>query len=152
MKPPMDIIQAIKDPNIIGDVINPTKEAALRVLYGLPLSGDQLELARQCIGGAWVPETEYREAAFICGRRSGKSDKLAANVAIYEAFFRDHDLSPGETGIILLLAQNMRQARVVRGYIEGKINASPILRQHVTTTRRQLTRCAIPPRSLRPGS
>ena len=135
MNPPIDIIQAIRDPNILGDTISPAQEAALRCLYGLPLEGELLELAEQHLGGAWVPGTEYREAAFICGRRSGKSDKLAANVAIYEAFFRDHNLSPGETGIVLLLAQNMRQARVVRGYIEGKINKSPILRHHVTNTR-----------------
>ena len=102
MKPSIDIIQAIEDPNIIGDVISPAQEAALRVLYGLPLEGEHRKLANRCASKTWLPGTEYRESAFICGRRSGKSDKLAANVAIYEAFFRNHKLSPGETGIVLL--------------------------------------------------
>ena len=119
----MDIIEAIRDPNILGDTISPAQEAALRSLYGLPVEGALVELAEQCTGHSWTPGTEYREAALICGRRSGKSDKLAANVAIYEAFFRNHSLSPGETGVVLLMAQNMRQANIVKGYIEGKIHA-----------------------------
>lgn len=134
-RPRLTIIEAIRDPNILGDRLSDTQEAALCALYGLPLSDAQHELAGQCVGGAWRPGVEYREAAFICGRRSGKSDKLAANVALYEAFFRDHNLSAGETGIVLLLAQNMRQAKVVRGYIEGKIRKSPVLSRHVMATR-----------------
>lgn len=134
-RPRLNIIEAINDPNILGDTLAPAQEAALRVLYGLPLSGDQLALARQCAGGAWRPGVEYREAAFICGRRSGKSDKLAANIAIFEAFFRDHHLSPGETGVVLLLAQNMRAARIVRGYVAGKISRSPVLRRHMLSAR-----------------
>jgi hypothetical protein len=133
--PRLNIIEAIRDPNILGDTLAPAQEAALCALYGLPLSDAQRALAEQCVGGAWRPGVEFREAAFICGRRSGKSDKIAANVAIFEAFFRDHKLSPGETGIVLLLAQNMRQAKVVRGYVEGKIRKSPVLQRHVIATR-----------------
>jgi len=113
------------------------QEAALRAVYGLPLNGKQLAAAKQCCGSAWQPGVENREAAFICGRRSGKSDKIASNVAIYEAFFRDHNLSAGETGVVLLLAQNMRQAKVVKNYIEGKIKRSPVLRQHISGVRAQ---------------
>jgi len=134
-KPAIDIIEAVRDPNILGDTLSDAQEAALRAMYGLPLEGRQLEIAEQCAGKAWKPGVEQGEAAFICGRRSGKSDKLAANIAIYEAFFREHRLSPGETGVILLLAQNMRQAKVVRDYIEGKVRKSPILSQHVQNIR-----------------
>ena len=95
MKPPISIIDAIRDPNIIGDVISLAQEAALRAIYGLELKGEQLALAQQMAGAAWQQGEEQSEAVFICGRRSGKSDKLAANVAIYEAFFRDHNLSTG---------------------------------------------------------
>jgi len=137
MKPLINIIEAINDPNIIGDEISPAQEAALRAIYGLPLDEEQSVLAQQMAGGGWQQGEEQREAVFICGRRSGKSDKLASNVAIYEAFFRDHDLSAGETGVVLLLAQNMRQAKVVKGYIEGKIERSPILSRHVVAKRAQ---------------
>ena len=136
-KPVITIIDAIRDENIIGDTVSPAQEAALKAVYGLRLKGEQLALAEQMSNGAWHQGQEVREAAFICGRRSGKSDKLAANVAIYEAFFRDHNLSPGETGIVLLLAQNMRQAKVVKGYIEGKVNKSPVLSRHVVASRAQ---------------
>jgi len=131
---PIDIISAIKDPNILGDELSPAQEAALRTLYGLPVDGDMAALVAQCTGR--MPEMrEYREAAFICGRRSGKSDKLAANVAIYESFFRKHKLSAGERGIVLLMAQNVRAANVVANYIKGKIEKSPILSQHVVASR-----------------
>jgi len=133
----LTILDAIEDPNILGDGLAPAQIAALRALYGIPMPDDQAGIARECLGRAWQPGTEYNEAAFICGRRSGKSDKLAANIAIYEAFFRDHNLSPGETGIVLLLAQNMRQAKVVKGYIEGKIENSPVLSRHVVSKRAQ---------------
>ena len=136
-KPALTIIDAIRDENIIGDTLSVAQEAALMAVYGLPLEGEHLALSEQMGNGAWRTGEETREAAFICGRRSGKSDKLAANVAIYEAFFRDHNLSPGETGVVLLLAQNMRQAKVVKGYIEGKINKSPVLRRHVIASRAQ---------------
>lgn len=135
--PPMDIITAIRDPNMLGDELSVSQEVALRALYGLDVADSELELARECLGPSWKPGQEYREAAYICGRRSGKSDKLAANVAIFEAFFRSHRLSAGETGVVLLLAQNMRQAKVVKGYVDGKINRSPVLRRHVIASRAQ---------------
>ncbi len=132
--PPIDIITAIRDPNILGDALSPAQEAGLRTLYGLPVAGDQAALVARCTGR--VAETrEYREAAFICGRRSGKSDKLAANISIYESFFRQHRLSAGERGVCLLMAQNLRAAQVVSGYIKGKIERSPILSQHVLASR-----------------
>ena len=136
-KKTIDVIQAIRDPNILGDVLSPAQEAALRTLYGLPIPKDQESLVRRCTGHPSRKPMEYREAAFICGRRSGKSDKIASNVCVYEAFFRKHDLSTGERGVVLLLAQNMRQAQVVRNYIEGKIQKSPILSRHVQATRAQ---------------
>ena len=133
----IDVIQAIRDPNILGDVLSPAQEAALRTLYGLPIPKEQESLVRRCIGHPPRKPMEYREAAFICGRRSGKSDKIAANVAVYEAFFRKHKLSTGERGVVLLLAQSMRAAQIVRNYIEGKIQKSPILSRHVQATRAQ---------------
>jgi len=135
VKTSLDIIRAVRDPNILGDALSPAQEAALRTLYGLPIPKAQESLVRRCTGHPPRKPQEYREAAFICGRRAGKSDKLAANIAIYEAFFRQHKLSPGERGVVLLLAQNMRQAQVVRGYIQGKIERSPILSRHVESTR-----------------
>ncbi len=133
--PTIDIIQAIKDPNIFGDDLSPAQEAGLRTLYGLPIPSDQAALVRRCTGFPPRKPKEFREGAFICGRRAGKSDRIAANIALYESFFRKHKLSAGERGVVLLLAQNMRQAKVVRGYIEGKIERSPILSGHVDSSR-----------------
>ena len=46
MKPPITIIDAIRDPNIIGDTLSDAQEAALKAVYGLPLTGQQLALAK----------------------------------------------------------------------------------------------------------
>ncbi|MBM3288308.1 MAG: hypothetical protein FJY88_13325, partial [Candidatus Eisenbacteria bacterium] len=131
----VDIIAAIRDPNILGDVLSPAQEAGLRTLYGLEIPRAQEPIVRRCTGHPPRTPKEHREGAFICGRRSGKSDKICANVAIYEAFFRQHELTVGQKGVVLLLAQNMRQAQVVRGYIEGKVTRSPILFRHVEGVR-----------------
>ena len=130
----LDIIQAIADPNILGDTLSILQRAGLKALYGLPMTDEEAEIALRHTGATWAPGQQYREAAFVCGRRSGKSDKIASNVALYEAFFGEHPLSPGETGVVLLLAQNMRQAKVVKGYIEGKIDKSPLLARHVVAS------------------
>ena len=57
MKPPITIIDAIRDPNIIGDVMSPAQEAALKAVYGLPLEGEQLALAKQMSGASWQPRS-----------------------------------------------------------------------------------------------
>ena len=51
--PRLSIIEAIRDPNILGDQLSAAQEAALCALYGLPLTDAQRALAGQCAGGAW---------------------------------------------------------------------------------------------------
>ena len=125
------IIDAIRDPQLIGDEISEAQEMCLRVLYGLPLEPEQVDLFNELAGrppGTSYEPQDYREAAFIIGRRGGKSDKLAANTAIYEGCFRDHSpyLSPGETGVVLCLSQTLR-TKIVFNYIQAKLQRSPIL-------------------------
>ena len=119
------IIDAIRDPKLIGDEISEAQEMCLRVLYGLPLESEQVDLFNELAGrppGTPYEAQDYKEAAFIIGRRGGKSDKLAANTAIYEGRFRDHSpfLSPGETGVVLCLSQTLR-TKIVFNYIQAKL-------------------------------
>jgi Terminase large subunit, T4likevirus-type, N-terminal len=69
-----------------------------------------------------------------CGRRAGKSF-LMAIVACYMACFRDWrpKLSPGERAVILLVAADRDQAKILIRYIGGILEA-PILRQLVFNT------------------
>ncbi len=135
----MDIIDFIRDPQLIGGKLSPYQETALRLLYGLPLSVDQKEIARRALDRDELPRREFSEATFICGRRSGKSDRLAANIAVFEAVTGDHEkqLAPGERGHIVLIAQDKRAARVLYRYILAKFENSPLLSQLLHDVRKE---------------
>lgn len=133
--PVIDIVQAVRDPSLIGDELSVVQEALLRSIYGLDVPDEQVPIVEKCTGHAPRVGVEYREIAVVAGRRSGKSDKIASNICLYEALIRQHRLSPGENGTVLLLARDQRQARVVRGYIEAKLTRSPILSQYIDTMR-----------------
>jgi hypothetical protein len=127
----VNIIEFIRDPKIVGGDLSPAQETALRLLYGLPLNDEQSQIAQAALCTEEVPQREYAEASYICGRRSGKSDRLAANVGLFEAVTGGHEkhLAPGERGHIVLIAQDKRAARVLYRYIYGKLQGSPLLSQ-----------------------
>ena len=60
------------------------------------------------------PPEPVREAWFQVGRRGGKS-RVASVVAVFLACFRDYSgvLAPGECGVVMVLAADTRQARVI---------------------------------------
>lgn len=122
------ILEAITDDRLIGDTVSLAQGAALNALYGQPLTHDELTVYRLATERELYTPREYREADFICGRRSGKSSKLAANIAVYESVFRKHALAPGERGHVVVIATTQRQASVVFDYILARLEDSPTLR------------------------
>jgi hypothetical protein len=64
------------------------------------------------------------------GRRGGKSRAMAA-LAVYLAGLCSYEdkLVRGERGIVLLLAPDMRQAKVSLDYAEGVLQSTPMMRQ-----------------------
>lgn len=128
----VSIIEFIEDPNLINDrTLSIAQKMSLKAVYGEPLTGDELEAFKQTTGLERYREgTEWTEATFILGRRSGKSDKLASNIALYEASSRQHKLSVGQTGVVMVVAsEKKRQAKIVYNYILGKLERSPVLRK-----------------------
>jgi hypothetical protein len=69
----------------------------------------------------------------VVGRRGGKS-LISALTAVYLACFRDYRdvLSPGETGVLMVLAADRRQARVVFSFITAFFD-TPMLGRMVLT-------------------
>jgi hypothetical protein len=124
---PVDIITAIRDPRLIGDEISEAQETALRALYGLPMNATHSEIYMRATERTDYEQREYREASYICGRRSGKSSKLASNIALFEGCFRTHPLSRGERAFIVTVATTRRQASVVFNYILARLENSPTL-------------------------
>lgn len=130
----MNIIEFIESPEMLNDqTLSIAQRTALKAVYGLPLTGDELQMFKKITGlTRYRAGIEWEEASFILGRRSGKSDKIASNIALYEACCRKHKLSVGQTGIVMVVAsEKKRQAKIVFQYIEHKLKRSPILRKMI---------------------
>ena len=128
----MNIIEFIESPEMLNDKsLSIAQRTALKAVYGLPLTGEEFKVFIQITGLKNYPlGREWEEASFILGRRSGKSDKIASNIALYEACAREHKLSVGQVGIVMVVAsEKKRQAKIVFKYIRDKLMKSPILRK-----------------------
>lgn len=156
---PISVVDAIRDERLIGDEISEQQEVMLRAAYGLPLQERRIK-TRVFIGRrmssvgrfetidetpeqffcritskpAYVP-THYRECGIYIGARGGKSDKLSANVTLFEACFRTHKLSRGEKGLIPCVAFDKKQASIVFNYIKGKASVSPAISKSIVAER-----------------
>jgi len=81
------------------------------------------------------PPTRRCEEIHICvGRKAGKS-KIVAALACYLAI-EDHELSPRETGHIVILAADREQAKTLFDFAVAYFEESPILRQWVESKTR----------------
>jgi hypothetical protein len=129
----MNIIQFIEDPELINDQsLSVAQRMSLKAVYGLPLTAEELEVFRQTTGLAEYAPHEWGEVTFCLGRRSGKSDKLASNIALYEACAREHRLSVGEVGVVMIVSSELkRQSRIVFDYCLGKLERSKALKKFI---------------------
>jgi hypothetical protein len=80
-----------------------------------------------------VNEAGYREAYCVVGRRGGKS-LVSALVAVFESCLVDHTdrLQPGEVGVVMVVASDRAQGRVILSYIEAFLTQTPILAKLVS--------------------
>ena len=58
-----DIIEFIRDPNLIKSDVSPYQETALRLLYGLPLSRKQQTIACKALDQDHILRRAYAEAS-----------------------------------------------------------------------------------------
>jgi len=134
-----NIIQFIKDPQLINGDLSPHQETALRLPYGLPLTKKQNGIAQAALDMAEIVRKVSQEITYVCGRRGGKSDRLAGNIATFEAVTGGHEkhLAPGERGHIVLIAQDKRACRVLYRFILAKFENSPLLSQLLQDVRKE---------------
>jgi hypothetical protein len=137
MAPATTIIDVCRDPELFaGWFRDPATWRSwlvfLRALFGLPMSGTDIKLYKECTGRDDLPNGGVREAWLICGRRAGKSFVLAL-VAVFLACFCEWSryLSPGERGTIMVLAADRRQARTIYRYAHALLTRVPMLAQLV---------------------
>lgn len=131
-------LMALYGDRFAGDSWAPWR-AFLKLLHGLPRTAAEEALARELTGRTTLEAlTAPTEAWLICGRRAGKS-QIAALEAVHAAAFRDYRnvLAPGERGVVMVLAADRQQARVVFGYVVGLLEAAPPLAALVAAKRRE---------------
>jgi hypothetical protein len=76
-----------------------------------------------------VPGVPFPEVTAVAGARAGKDSRIAAPIVCYEAALGGHEryLARGERGVIPLVAQDARAAKIAFGYIRDSLTRSPLL-------------------------
>ena len=127
------VVEAMQDPAIWRPVFEPlgTRDPAialLRASRGEPMTPEQERLFKTCTRRQSLPTKPASEVWVAAGRRSGKSH-LGATIAVHRGCFWNYRsvISPGERITIAVIAADRPQARNVFRYIEGLIDAVPML-------------------------
>lgn len=139
--PAVTVVDAFTDDNLLGASFGgETREAWRAILSGafaLPMQPKRYNLFKQLSGRREPPAERVRELWAIAGRRSDKSH-TAAGIAVYLATIGAAQqgilsrLSAGERGVILCLACDRSQAKVVLQYVRGLLEDSPVLASMVS--------------------
>jgi hypothetical protein len=138
VKPKVTLRKALEDPSLLGATLaGPTWHAWRSLLIaamGEPLEPDELQTFKQFTGRKTLPPQRIDELWCVIGRRGGKSRAMAV-LAIYLAGLCDYTdkLARGEKGIVLLIAPDMKQARVALDYAEGALQSTPIMQQLIAS-------------------
>jgi hypothetical protein len=91
---------------------------------GEPLDDSERTTFTQLTGRQQEPLQRVEEFVGVIGRRGGKSRAISV-LATYIAALCDHPaLVRGERGIVLVIAPDVRQARIILDYIEANFTAS----------------------------
>jgi hypothetical protein len=137
------ILEAIADANLFEPFFRPMALwrswlVFLAATFGVPLAAleslfgirpaDALALYQAHTQRQTWPGSSAREGWIVVGARGGKS-RIVALTATFLACFRDYSalLAPGERGILMVIAADRDQARVVYGYILAFIRGVPML-------------------------
>jgi hypothetical protein len=147
MKPRISLRAALEDPLLLGAALaGPTWFAWRSVLLaamGEALRPDGLAAFQKLTHRDTPPGRMIEECWVIAGRRGGKSQAMST-LATYLAGLVDHKdvLAPGERGVLLLIAPDMRQAKVCLDYATGLLESTPALAELMTAPP---TRCVYLP-------
>jgi len=133
----MTIIEAMHDPNLFRPFF---KELAswhmwvvvLKGIFGLSMTNAERRLFQTLTHRDHPPPQQVEECWLIIGRRGGKSF-IVSLIAVYLACFRDYReyLGPGERGVIMIIATDRKQARVIMQYVTALLHGIPMLAEFI---------------------
>jgi hypothetical protein len=103
----------------------------LSALFGLPLDEEETNVYSHHTGRTVMPTAQAREAWLVVGRRGGKS-RIVALIGVFQAVFHSYSefLDPGEFGVVVIVATDKSQARVIFNYMKAFF-AVPMLKKLV---------------------
>jgi hypothetical protein len=132
MKPRTSLRAALNDPALLGKALPGDSWKAWRIILiaamGEELTDDERPIFRALTGREREPLERVEEFCAVIGRRGGKSRSMAT-LAAYIGGLCSHRLVPGETGVVLLIAPDQRQAKIALDYCTAIFEQSPILKQ-----------------------
>ena len=148
----MNIIQAIRDKNLFLPFFEDLESwenwlVVLKAIFFLEMESDELEVFKTLSGRTSAPIEAFTEVSIIAGRRSGKS-LVSSVIAVFVACFFDHTpyLKAGEKGVVMLIATNKLQAKILKNYIAAILNSSPYFKSMImkqTEERIELTNSVV---------
>lgn len=95
-----------------------------KAMLAEPLSEDEQAIFAQISGGRRPPTRPVRELWLVVGRRGGKS-LFVAFLAFYCATCGRYRLAPGERGVVMIVASDRKQGRVLFRYTEALFSVEP---------------------------
>jgi Terminase large subunit, ATPase domain len=143
MKRKPNIIEAIKNPKLFGSLPRFKKFdswsswlVVLKAIFGLPMTADDLAIFIRHTGRVTPPEAGSKETYLVIGRRGGKSF-ISALITCFIACFLDFKpfITVGETLVVMCLARDKEQARIVFRYVKAILNHVPALRNMIADQR-----------------
>lgn len=130
----MNILETIEDKNLFGPWFRNSAtwtawRAFLAALFGLDMDYRAKRVFRECTRRSTSPRGQVSEAWMVIGRRGGKSF-ISALIAVFLACFADYTkyLQPGETGVVMVICPDRKQARVVMRYVSALMNNVSLLK------------------------
>lgn len=112
--------------SVFGTETWATWRAALKAAFALGLTDAERTIVTELTQRTTLPTAPVRELWMLLGRRSGKSI-IAALLAVWATCCRAYTLAPGEVGIFVIVAADLKQARIIKRYIAGLLRAHPSL-------------------------
>lgn len=139
MKKTVTLRQALTDPRLLAEALPGESwfgwRSLLLAIMGEPLEQAELEVFKKLTAREVPPEKMVEEFLAIIGRRGGKSRAISVLACYVSALcdFSDR-LVKGERPVLLLLAPDQRQSRILLSYISGVFEQSPVLSKMVIDT------------------
>jgi len=135
------LVRTLTDPEVFGPLVGGPSwapwRACLSALFGVvPDDDEQRALILKHTGRSRCPTRPASSGWLVVGRRGGKS-RVAAIVAVLIACFRRYHFAPGERGVVMVIASDRKQSRVVFRYIRALLKRVAMLETMVVGSTRE---------------